>query len=893
MLTWPKSSNAAIAPIAATPTVRTAIRVNLGSLRTRFLQEIGSARNRTSGDCRRADYPYQQLPPPSPVSRYPAAVDSSFVSPSSSARADARADSYVDLLNDMAAHWTRLASTRERVENELINEFSEELLELVTWIASRSQTTDATELVSGGRVIDDVDTPWCSTLGLVLSRHGEMPAISMPLLEHAVSNTRDMGKRRRYGLELVARLLQEGESSSATALAESLELNSLRRHGWVQCDLVHPGFRGSSATRGDWSTAWQSFFAQWRLSAPNVKWGGPAPLLSLALAVQPHPGKQDLVSVVVEPCDESDDQLHWTIDSLLNQSWPALQVIVPAVEGSRAIAKATEISENEPRVVVVSLPSHTGWKEREHSILAATSGVYLTWNPVGYWSHPERIARQVDALLEHNRSSVATMSLTASDDLTFVNATEEVLSSDSRVMLMRTAHVRQFGGRLDVGDVAEREIAERVRATTGTRTTTLEAPLVIRRSTSKPRSRHFRPDGPAVAREDIIQIFKAWHSKSQPEGTGTSPGNELIGAGLPPLSPNKQDIRCDILMAGDWHSYGGPQKSMVEEIEAFIQAGFSVGIMHLQPGRFIGTGKELLAPVAVDLILSGRVKLIQPQDQIQATVTFLRYPPTLQFRSKPLNISQDHLIIVANQAPSERDGTDIRYRVEDVRAHAESLFGQTALWAPQGPQVREALTGRVPPSELLDFDMPGILDVEQWAQSRDLRRSDRPVIGRHSRDNVMKWPEDRRQLLTIYPDTPEVDVRIMGGAKAVSKILGGDIPSRWLVLPRDEVPVRTFLNSLDFFVYFQHSEAYDAFGRAMLEALSTGVVAILPQRMQPVFGEAALYAEPDEVIAIVRDLFEHPYKYREQSRRALDYVRTNFSYESHLERVKRILAMPT
>lgn len=792
----------------------------------------------------------------------------------------------------MAAHWTRLAGTRERVESELASGLTEELVELVTWIASKRRTTDPTGLVSDSRLVDHIDTGWCATLGLLLSRHGAHDSVARHLLNHAVDNTRDLGRRRRYGLELLKSYLRDGDFDSAAALAEVLELSKHHRYNWVQCDLAHPSLSGSSSAHDDWTHAWQALFAQWGLSAPTVEWDVSSPLFSLALPKKTRIDKRETVSVVVEPRNESDEELEWTIHSLLGQSWTSLQVIVAVVEGSRAAARTIKMSQDDPRIAVLSLPPNTGWREREDSILAKVTGTYITWNPVGHWSHPDRVSRQVDALLERNRSSVSTAVLTASDDIMFATATEDVLSPQPRVVLMRTADVKDFQGRLDLGDLAELELAERIRAATGTRTTTLDAPLVVRRGTPWPEFTGFGTNGASQARADIIQIFKAWHARSTSRHDGAQLADELGKAALSTLSTTKQDIACDILMVGDWHSYGGPQKSMVEEIAAFIQAGFSVGIMHLQPGRFIGTGKEFLSPVAIDLVLSGRVKFVQPQDRVQTTATFLRYPPTIQFRSCPLAISQEHLIIVANQAPSERDGSDIRYRVEDVRAHAQAVFGKTALWAPQGPQVREALYGRVPPNELLDFDLPGILDSDAWAQNRERRRSDRPVIGRHSRDNAMKWPEDRHELLSIYPDTPEIDVRVMGGAKAVVGILDSDPPSRWLVLPRDEVPVRTFLNSLDFFVYFQHSEAYDAFGRAMLEALATGVVAILPHRMEPVFGEAALYAEPDEVIGIVRDLFDHPTKYREQSRRALDYVRTNFSYETHLTRVSRILSMP-
>src|SRR5699024_5932012 len=120
--------------------------------------------------------------------------------------------------------------------------------------------------------------------------------------------------------------------------------------------------------------------------------------------------------------------------------------------------------------------------------------------------------------------------------------------------------------------------------------------------------------------------------------------------------------------------------------------------------------------------------------------------------------------IVANQAPSELDGQDIRYIVEDCQSNAEAAFGVVPTWVPQGPQVRRFLDNYLQPPTLAEFDLPGILDIEDWWRERFYYRSMSPVIGRHARDNVMKWPDDPEVLETIYRTDGTYDVRIMGGA---------------------------------------------------------------------------------------------------------------------------------
>ena len=69
----------------------------------------------------------------------------------------------------------------------------------------------------------------------------------------------------------------------------------------------------------------------------------------------------------------------------------------------------------------------------------------------------------------------------------------------------------------------------------------------------------------------------------------------------------------------------------------------------------------------------------------------------------------------------------------------------------------------------------------------------------------------------------------MGGAKSAQALLAKpELPANWLVYDYDEVSVRSFLFQIDFYVYFPHPRMIEAFGRAILEALASGCVVILP-----------------------------------------------------------------
>jgi hypothetical protein len=248
-----------------------------------------------------------------------------------------------------------------------------------------------------------------------------------------------------------------------------------------------------------------------------------------------------------------------------------------------------------------------------------------------------------------------------------------------------------------------------------------------------------------------------------------------------------------------------------------------------------------------------------------------------------MNVTPKRVIILANQAPMERDGSDWRYVSTICSANAERLFGVKPLWVPEGPQTRRELVreGLLAPEEIADFNMPCILNVDDWYLPRRRFRSDIPVVGRHSRDHYTKWPETRSAMLEVYPDDPAIDIRIMGGASTALKVLGAKrLPKNWTSFEYDELPVKTFLHQLDFWVYFHHPVLVESFGRAILEAMAAGCVVILPEHFEETFGDGAVYCKSHEVRKVIEYYYADLERYRERSERGVRYVRDHFSYSN-------------
>jgi UDP:flavonoid glycosyltransferase YjiC (YdhE family) len=184
-----------------------------------------------------------------------------------------------------------------------------------------------------------------------------------------------------------------------------------------------------------------------------------------------------------------------------------------------------------------------------------------------------------------------------------------------------------------------------------------------------------------------------------------------------------------------------------------------------------------------------------------------------------------------------------------------------------------------------------IIDVDEWHVDRRGWLSDRPVIGRHSRPSKQKWPTDPKVIEAVYPVDGSAIVKILGGAGPVGAILGRR-PDSWQVIPFGAMDPREFLAQLDFFAYYHHPAFVEPFGRNVLEALASGLPAILPPHFRPLFGDAAIYAEPQEVPTVISELYADREAYEILAARADTCVRTRFNYKVHQRRLFELIGAP-
>lgn len=606
-----------------------------------------------------------------------------------------------------------------------------------------------------------------------------------------------------------------------------------------------------------------------------------------------------LITVVVTSyCP--DEGLITAVRSMIDQTWADLEVLV-VDDGSPASHRALleQAVELDPRVRLVVRPQNGGTYRARNTALEHARGEFLTFQDSDDWSHPRRLELQVQPLLE-DRTLLATRSrcVRVTDELTLTHLGYKPFRSNASSLMFRLEPVVNRIGFFDeVRKGADTEYHERLMAHFGAAVfrDIVDAPVlaVVRRSERSLSRAEFSPGWRHPARFAYKAAYQKWHGEIQDGADPFLPRDadeRPFPAPRTRLPGQHDSTHYDVVLAGDWRAEGGPQRSMVEEISALLKQGRRVGVAHMEALRFMTTKDSPLSSLVEELRHRGSVDLIQTDDDVQIDLLMLRYPPLLQFPAHGSTAwSVKNLWIIANQAPSERDGRDLRYLVEDCSRNARTMFGASPTWVPQGPTARDAITDAMAGEELALFDNPGIIDSADWYQPHSPEGTARPRVGRYSRDTPMKFPQDRDALLATYGD-PGVDVRMMGAVNTVHRLLDGhQPPENWELIPHKAIPVRTFLQDIDFFVYFDHPLSHEAFGRSVLEAIASGCVVVLPWHYKRVFDDAALYASPQEAMDVVHELHADPALYRTQVRSARDAVESQLSHDAFYARVRPYL----
>lgn len=612
--------------------------------------------------------------------------------------------------------------------------------------------------------------------------------------------------------------------------------------------------------------------------------------------------------------------------SLLAQTWQRLEIVVvdDASPDRAAVEPLLQTAEAlDARIRVVRQRTNGGTYRARNTVIRQARGQLLTCLDSDDWLHPQAIETLVTALREDS-SRMAAVSLAARVPehlgLSRVGYPLRVVGAPT-LMVRFDPVITRLGFFDPARKAADTEYARRIVAAFGNRAVhQVHDCLLLLRSGDTLSSSEFAPRWRHPARHAYKNVYTPWHEEIRAGAPayldpgerrlvhplrwrrpGDDPGGDPAGDGT---GRSDHPPRYDLVVGGDWRRHGGPQRSMLQEIRVALAAGWRVGVLHLEALRF-ATHEDLpLCRPLIDLVRRREVDLVQLDDDVEVDVLQIRYPLVLQHPPHlPTGaFTPRHLLLVANQAPVEPDGTDQRYVVSDVSARARELFGADPVWVPQSPVIREVLRTQDPHLLLAEHDNPGLIDPDEWwVPDRPLPGAGgAPVrVGRYSRDAPGKHPPTHAELLAAYDLGPGYAVRLMGSTRTWARLLGEaglpagtPPPSQWEMLSAGALQPRDLLADLDVFLYQDHPGRVEAFGRVLLEAAASGVLVIAHPRHRAVFGDLVDYAEPADAKALIEGYVAAPDRLLRRRARTRELVLERYTGATYLDALGAVRARP-
>lgn len=621
----------------------------------------------------------------------------------------------------------------------------------------------------------------------------------------------------------------------------------------------------------EWNRKLDNLTGRWDVRPVRLARDGATPFDSLAA---PGPsGTEDgpLVTVVMSAFRPG-PEIFSAVRSILDQTWGNLELLVlDDASGPDFAGILNDVAGLDQRIRVLVQPQNRGTYAARNRAVREARGEFITFQDSDDWSHPERIARQVQPLLESSAvHSTMSRSIRCTEDLGFQHLGMPTSRKNASSLMFPRAVIERLGGFDPIRKSADSEFLERLVAALPGKQILLRDQLAFVRLTAGSLSRgDFRAHWVHPSRWEYTESYRTWHQQIK---AGAAPSISIDPAqrsfqaprrfakdtGIPVETPDLQ-----VVLGGDFRGDSYTAVPLYDELVALVERGVRVGIMQMElVGRPVAHPQPL-APEFRRLVEDGSVVHVLPTEEAHTDLLLVHDPAVLQFpTAEPQALAADRVAILAHRGGAESTGGAL-WSARDVTAAALDLFGSTPTWIPAGPGVRTELAD-VPGLVVHDADAVDPVVPDLWAARRRRTPSELPTVGFASFEGGDLWPASDEDFLGAYPTADDVDVRLLGAVDHAPRV-AGRLPTEWLIYRTGELSQRQFLQQLDYVPCFP-ADVIRQPPAHLARAMAAGSVVIVPERFRPFYGEAAVYAAPGDVLELVRHLETHPAERSELAR---------------------------
>lgn len=613
---------------------------------------------------------------------------------------------------------------------------------------------------------------------------------------------------------------------------------------------------------------------------------------SVTGTIQPRSVDGPTISVII-PTHNGADFINTALNSLAQQTWKNLEfIVVDDGSSEENFGKLQQICETYPEVTLIRQEKNLGAYPARNYALEFARGDYITVHDDDDWSHPEKIETQIRFLLE-NPDVPANMSrhVRTTETLRFnrINNNPSFSQPNFSSLMFRKEIVDQVGVWDNVSRGADAEFKDRIVAATGK-----QVPVVSKVPLSFTRTHAASLTAGEIGRGYIDPsrlFYQSSYQNSHSSALNTKNWKNQSFArplNMKPGMSGKHLGEFDVVFVTDFVFPGGTSSLTLNEIEAAAAAGLRAGMINMFSP--VNAGISSITDRALQVANLQGVTVLSLKDEASVATMVVRHPSVLQYADQMSSSLQvGRVEIIVNNPVVMAGGIAYGFDLKIVKANAIRLFGDNVTIYAETAVTQKQTKVMARRSELSDQVWPGFVK-DYFAKEHKVNKRRKPVIGRHSRNSPNKWPSKLSVYQLVYSKNKVYsDIRILGGISTVPGWGQRILKQNAHVYEFNEIEVADFLQDLDFWVYFHGDEWIESFGMAIVEALSAGLVVILPPYMEVNFGEGALYAKPSEVKALIAEYWADPAKYAAQSHAARRVAAERYSEQAFQKRLNQLV----
>jgi len=598
---------------------------------------------------------------------------------------------------------------------------------------------------------------------------------------------------------------------------------------------------------------------------------------------------------VIVPTFSPGPGIRTAIRSLLQQTWKNLEIIVvddASPDEYQDIFR--ELSELDSRIQVVHQEHNAGAYVARNAGLAIATGEFITTADDDDWSHPDKITSQASVLLK-DPDIVATTSghIRTTEQLVFrrINSSAKYLQMNYSSLMVRAQVIDEIGGWDTVNRGADSEFFSRVNEHYGADRLVrlLNQPLAFSRVwegslTSGEMYRGFI----GTPRVLYLWAIRQWRwdlgkIDEKPTRDLDKPRPYAIPSNFEAGERNSDLGLFDVVYVADFFRQAKHVDYVLREIVTLSERGLRVGYIHLDSPRT--TRPAGFPRILSELQLAKKLTQISLEDEAE-TRLLLAYDASLGMFAEQLRSNVvSHCSVVIDREPATLSGAQTRLPTNYSLAlrTLDKVFDSQFKIVGATDRDQARLATRVPAVRLLPNSLIWRSHVGE-ASSDIASPQNKPIVGFHSFGNKYRWPNNTSVFRQVYL-SDEYDTHFFGQLEPAISKFGEAIFDNCRLVDFKKVSTRDFIKGIDFWVYYPHPKLEDDVWEPVLLAMHLGRVVVLPPRLQSIYGDAAIYAEPPEIDEVVTGLATNPKNYERQARLGQEFVEVSFTGDRLYERI--------